>query len=51
MEQGREAKVPEQAGVWGEVKPTVEEVRAVVLPQARVGPAFAQAVGQRPLTR
>ncbi len=51
MEQGRKAKDPEQAGARDEVKPKVAEVRAVVLPLARMGPAFAQAVEQRLLTR
>jgi hypothetical protein len=51
MEQAQKARDREQAGAWDEVKPTVAEVRAVDLPQVRVGPAFAQAVEQRPLTR
>ena len=50
MEQGREAKVPEKAGARDKVEPTVAEVRAVVLPQVRVGPVFAQSVVNKYLT-
>ena len=51
MEQAQEVKDPEQAGAWDEVDLAVAEIKAVVLPQARVGPAFAQAVEQRSPTK
>lgn len=50
MEQAQKVKDPEQAGAWDD-ELAVAEIKAVVLPLARVGPAFAQAVEQRSPTK
>jgi hypothetical protein len=46
MEQAQEAKAPEQAGAWEEVKAVVAGAREVVLRQAPADTASARTVGK-----